>query len=88
MRTMRSLSVRSTSHPACIEIRRMGKDAADATSPTMNALFESSNASHPSDIDCIHVPMSESVCPNQNNRKFRWRWRVWNGFSEVGGCTA
>src|SRR5437763_1596985 len=31
---------------------------------------------------CIHVPISDSVWPNQNRRKFRWRARTLNGFSE------
>lgn len=84
MRTMRSLSERSTNHPACIEMSRIGNDAADATSPTMNALFDSSSANQPSDIACIQVPISDSVCPNQKSRKFRCRRRVWNGLSDPG----
>src|SRR6185503_5433753 len=47
--------------------------------PTTKAEFESSSASQPSAIDCIHVPTSESVWPNQNRRKFRWRWMMRNG---------
>ena len=44
--------------------------------------MESSNASQPCAIVCIHVPMSETVWPIQNSRKFRWRWSVWNGLSD------
>ena len=43
--------MRSTNQPACIETSRIGSDDADATRPTRNALFESSNASQPSAID-------------------------------------
>jgi len=28
--------------------------------------------------------MSDSVWPNQNSRKFRWRCRVRNGFRDAG----
>ena len=37
-----------------------------------NALFVSSSASQPCATVCIHVPISETVCPIQNSRKFRW----------------
>src|SRR6185295_337166 len=77
-----SLSLRSTTTPAGIDRSSTGNDCAEATSATRKALFESSNASQPCAIDCIHVPMSESVCPNQKSRKLRWRWRVRNGLRE------
>ena len=73
IRTTRSLSDRSTNQPACIDTSRIGNDDAEATRPTRNGLFESSNASQPSDIDCIQVPTRDSVCPNQKSRKFRCR---------------
>src|SRR6185437_2045577 len=80
--TRRSFSVRSATTPAWSEKRSTGNDPADATSPTMNGLFESSNANQPCAIVCIQVPMSDVVWPAQKIRKLRWRWMVWNGLSD------
>src|SRR5690242_1181589 len=76
--TSRSLFVRSTSTPAYSEKTTIGSDWQAATSPTRNAFRVSANASHPSAIACIQVPMSDSVCPDQNSRKLRCR-RARNG---------
>ena len=65
--------------PACIVKARIGTDDAVATRPTRNALLVSSSASQPSAIDCIQVPINESVCPMRNRRKFRWRRKTRNG---------
>ena len=46
------------------EQRARGAIRADATRPTRKALFESSNASHPCAIVCIHVPMSDTRLPD------------------------
>ena len=61
----------------------MGSDPDATTMPTTNALLDSSSDSHPSAIDCIHDPISESVCPNQNARKFRCVTRTRNGLNLV-----
>ena len=87
MRTMRSLSERSTMAPAGIVKSRMGMDDTVATRPTRKALFVSSSASHPCAIVCIHVPISESVWPIRNRRKFRCRRTTRNGLSVVGAGT-
>src|ERR671936_264851 len=83
MVTSRSLFARSTSTPAYSDSSRIGNDCDAATSPTKNAFRVSSNASQPSAIDCIHVPMSDSVWPDQKSRKLRWR-RARNGL-RLGG---
>lgn len=85
--TSRSLSVRSTITPAQSVTKKMGSEPAAATTPTMNALSDSCRASQPCATCCIHVPMSETVCPIQKSRKFRCAWRTRNGFSDrvVGG---
>ena len=80
--TSRSLLTRSATTRRAA---RAGGSAAipiDATSPTRNALLESSSASQPCAMDCIHVPISDSVCPVQNNRKFRCANSVRNGLSD------
>ena len=79
--TSRSFSYRSASTPACIENSTTGSEPAETTSPTRNALFVSSSASHPWAMLCIQLPTSDSVCPSQNTRKFRWRTRTLNGLT-------
>ena len=37
---------------------------------------------------CIHVPISETVWPIQNSRKFRWRASVRNGLRGRDGRVA
>ena len=76
------LGHRSATAPAGSESSSTGSDPIDVTSPTRNALFVSSSASHPCAIDCIHVPMSDSVWPVQNRRKFRCVTSVRNGLIE------
>ena len=68
MITSRSLGIRSANKPAGSDSTRMGMEPIAATSPTRKALFESSSASQPCAIDCIQVPMSDSVCPVQKSR--------------------
>jgi hypothetical protein len=77
-----SLSARSTTTPAGKEKSRIGIDPAKATRPTRKALSVSWSASQPCAIDCIHVPTSDSVCPIQKRRKFRWVARTRNGLRE------
>src|SRR6185437_1853697 len=69
--TSRSLSFRSATTPPYRESSSTGSADAPATTPTISALLDSCSASHPSPTDCIHVPMSDRVCPPQNIRKFR-----------------
>jgi len=88
IRTMRSLSERSTIAPAGIVKTRIGTDAAVATRPTRKALFVSWSASQPSAIVCIHEPMRESVCPIRKSRKFRCLTTMRNGLIEAGADTA
>src|SRR5262245_8453398 len=80
IRTAFSRSTRSATTPPCRENRRTGRLAADATSPTRKELFDSSRASQPVAMACIHVPISDTVWPTQNSRKLRCR-SVRNGFA-------
>jgi hypothetical protein len=32
--------------------------------------------------------MSDTVCPIQKSRKFRWRWSVWNGLTDETAALA
>src|SRR6185312_11168591 len=68
--TIRSFGRRSTT-PAYNVSSNTGSDPAAATTPTMNALFVSCSANQPVATDSIHVPITDPVCPNQNNRELR-----------------
>src|SRR3970282_1782283 len=61
----------------------MGSEPEATTTPTTNALSDSSSASQPSAIDCIQEPTSESVCPIQKERKFRCVMSTRNGLNLV-----
>ncbi|GAB1342484.1 hypothetical protein MASR1M101_16110 [Gemmatimonas sp.] len=49
-----------------------------ATSPTTNAELESSSASHPTAIVCIHEPMAQRLPRPENPIELReWELREW-----------
>ena len=87
MRTMRSLSDRSTIAPAGMVKSRIGMDDAVATSPTKKALSVSSSASQPCAIVCTHVPIRDSVCPIRKSRKLRCLRTTRNGLIVRGTVT-
>ncbi len=71
--TSLSLSYRSAITPPRSENSATGSAPDAATRPTMNGSLLSWSASHPCATICIHVPISETVCPTQKRRKFRCR---------------
>ena len=51
------------------------------------ATWTPTHAVHPTATVCIQEPISETVCPDQKRRKFRYLARVRNGLSDRGGRT-
>ena len=67
MRTRR-LGSRSAMAPAMKARQSMGADWRAVTSPSLNGELVSSRTSHDCATRCIHVPMSETSCPEKKRR--------------------
>src|SRR5262249_44150487 len=72
-RTSRRLGKRSASAPAKNDSTSIGANCSALTRPRRNAEFVSSRTSHACATDCIHVPTSETSCPEKKRRKSRGR---------------